>query len=414
MSADPVCEFYSRHPYPPPVENLDRALDEWVDEHRHRVEHFLFWPHKPYQADLDILVAGCGTWQAARLALCRPKARVVGIDVSATSIEHTERLQRQYGLTNLETRLLPLEDVAALGRTFDLIVCTGVLHHLADPNAGLRALCSALRTDGAIYLMLYAPYGRTGVYMLQDYCRRLGIGTSDRDIAELAATLSSLPPAHPLTGILRGARDARSPDALADALLHPRDRAYSVPQALDLVERNGLSLKRWYWQAPYLPQCGAVAATPHAGRLAALPEREQYAALELWRGTMTTHSVIACRHDAAPTTAVRFDDERWLRYVPLRLPSTICVQERLPAGAAAVLLNRAHQHHDLILAIDHQEKRWFDAIDGCRSIAGILHHAGGDGARLRAKAFFQNLWRYDQVVFDATSSVEPNHSNTSA
>ena len=31
-----------------------------------------------------------------------------------------------------------------------------------------------------MYLMVYAPYGRTGIYMLQDYCRRLGIGTSER------------------------------------------------------------------------------------------------------------------------------------------------------------------------------------------------------------------------------------------
>ena len=72
-------------------------------------------------------------------------------------------------------------------RYFDLIVCTGVLHHLADPDAGLRALRSVLNPKGAMYLMVYAPYGRTGVYMLQDYCRRLGIGTSEQEISELMA-----------------------------------------------------------------------------------------------------------------------------------------------------------------------------------------------------------------------------------
>ena len=58
---------------------------------------------KPYRADLDILVAGCGTWQAAKYAVCRPDARVVGIDVSTTSLEHTGQLKRKYNLTNLET-----------------------------------------------------------------------------------------------------------------------------------------------------------------------------------------------------------------------------------------------------------------------------------------------------------------------
>ncbi len=72
-------------------------------------------------------------------------------------------------------RQLPLESVAELDRTFDKIVCTGVLHHLSDPEAGLRSLRSVLKADGAMHLMVYAAYGRTGVAMMQEYCRRLGI-----------------------------------------------------------------------------------------------------------------------------------------------------------------------------------------------------------------------------------------------
>ena len=49
-----------------------------------------------------------------------------------------------------------------------------------------------------MYLMLYAPYGRTGVYMLQDYCRRLGIGTSEQEVNDLMAVLKALPKHHPL------------------------------------------------------------------------------------------------------------------------------------------------------------------------------------------------------------------------
>ena len=89
MNADPVRDFYTNHPYPPPVANLDRARDEWRDKNRHRAEYHLLWPDRPYRADLDILVAGCGTWQAAKYALCQPDARIVGIDVSTTSLDHT-------------------------------------------------------------------------------------------------------------------------------------------------------------------------------------------------------------------------------------------------------------------------------------------------------------------------------------
>jgi SAM-dependent methyltransferase len=399
--SDAIAEFYNAHPYPPPVENLDRARDEWQDPNRHRAEYHLLWPQKAYRAALDVLIAGCGTWQAAKFALCHPCARVVGIDVSITSLEHTEHLKQKYDLKNLETRQLPIENVAALDRDFDLIICTGVVHHLVDPDAGLSALRSRLRSDGAIYLMLYAPYGRAGVYMVQEYCRRLGIGASPQEIEDLAAAVKTLSPQHPLSTLLRGARDASNADALADALLNPRDQSYSVPQLLELLDRTGVNFGRWYWQAPYLPNCGSISKTPHANRIAALREREQYAAMELFRGTMTAHSLIVYRSgEAAEAARVCLDDERWENYIPIRQPWTICVQERLPKGAAGVLLNQSHPFHDLILIVDPNEKRAVDAIDGRRSISEILTQAKLDQASVRA--FFEKLWRYDQVVFDTS------------
>lgn len=399
---DAVRAFYTAHPYPPPVENLDRARDEWQDANRHRADFHLLWPDRPYRADIDILVAGCGTWQAAKYAVCRPEARVTGIDVSTTSLDRTNELKRKYNLTNLAIEQRSIEEVGALARRFDLIVCTGVLHHLADPDAGLRALRSALEPEGVIYLMVYAPYGRTGIYMLQDYCRRLGIGTSVGEINDLVSVVEVLPRHHPLMSILSASRDFQNPDAIADALLNPRDRSYSVPELLDAITANGLSFVRWYWQAPYLPQCGAMAKTPHANRLRKMTEAEQYAAMELWRGTMTAHSLIICRDDRAPRAPIAFDREHYKSYVPIRLPSTLCVQERLPAGAAGVLLNRSHPFHDLILPIGVPEKRMFDAIDGRRTIEEIADVACGDDASRRARAFFEKLWCHDQVTFDAS------------
>jgi SAM-dependent methyltransferase len=397
-----VCEFYTSNPYPPPVENLDRLRDAWQAEDPNRAEHHLIWPHKEYRSDLDVLVAGCGTWQAAKYALCHPDARLVGIDVSPTSLEHTEALKRKYNLTNLVTRQLPIENVARLDHRFDLIICTGVLHHLVDPDAGLRALRSVLRPEGAMYLMVYAPYGRTGVYMLQEYCRRLGVGTSKAEIDDLTAVLKVLPKHHPLLAALGGSRDSLNAEALTDALLNPRDRAYSVPELFGFIERNDLMLGRWYWQAPYLPQCGSIARTPHASRLAALPEREQYTAMELWRGLMNIHSFVVHPSDAGSEgLKVRFDDERYLRYVPIRLPWTICDQEGLPAGVSGVLWNQTHLFDDLFLIIDAREKRMFEAIDGRRSISEILDKVKEKGT---SPLFFKKLWWYDQVVFDTSKA----------
>ena len=95
VSADPIREFYTRHPFPPPKDNLDRARDQYQDHNVHLAEHHLLWPNKEYRADLNILVAGCGTWQSARIAICHPDARVTGIDISPTSLEHTESLKQK-------------------------------------------------------------------------------------------------------------------------------------------------------------------------------------------------------------------------------------------------------------------------------------------------------------------------------
>ncbi len=175
-----VQDFYNRYPYPRPINSLDNYRRAWQDRQRRRADYHLFWPARPYREDHSILVAGCGTSQAAKHAMRWPEAQVTGIDFSATSVRCTEELKRKYDLGNLQVRQLPIERAGELGTSFDQIVCTGVLHHLADPDAGLKALRGVLKSDGAMHLMVYAPYGRTGIYMLQEFCKRIGISADDR------------------------------------------------------------------------------------------------------------------------------------------------------------------------------------------------------------------------------------------
>jgi len=185
-AASTVRDFYDRYPYPPPAGDLERYQRAWQHPQRRRAEHHLLWPGRPFREDHAILVAGCGTSQAAKHALRWPAAQVTAIDVSTTSVQCTEELRRRHGLNNLQIRQLPVERADELGTAFDHIVCTGVLHHLVDPDAGLAALRDVLAQEGAMQLMVYAPYGRTGVYLVQEFCRRLGIEATDEGIRELA------------------------------------------------------------------------------------------------------------------------------------------------------------------------------------------------------------------------------------
>jgi SAM-dependent methyltransferase len=405
--SEEVRSFYDRYPYPRPVDSLEQYRLLWEDPQRRRADYHLCWPDKPYREDYSILIAGCGTSQAAKHALRWPSAQVTGIDISATSVQCTEELKHKYDLKNLQVHQLAIEQVNELGMSFDQIVCTGVLHHLADPDAGLAALHDVLKPDGAMHLMVYAPYGRTGIYMLQEFCRRIGISATDQGIRDLIAALRALPPGHPLEHLLREAPDFRQEAALADALLHPQDRAYSVPQLFDFIEEGQLTFGRWVKQAPYIPRCGVMAQIPQASRLANLPLEEQYAAAELFRGTMVRHSVIVYRNDkAGDTRPISFTGNEWLRYVPIRMPDTICVQERLPPGAAAVLINQNHTYRDLLMAISSMEKSFLDAIDGIRPIGDIVEKTLQSAPELSqlnmARSFFERLWWHDQALFDAS------------
>jgi hypothetical protein len=139
--------------------------------------------------------------------------------------------------------------------------------------------------------------------------------------------------------------------------------------------------------------------------MARLSLQEQYAAIELFRGTMVRHSVVVYRTDGDPQQ-ISFAGDAWLEYVPLRMSDTICVQDRLPPGAAAVLINQSHTYRDLFLPIVSTEKRLFDAIDGIHSIDGIVRKTVSVSIRRTdltlARDFFERLWWHDQVVFDAS------------
>lgn len=391
--------FYDRYPYPPPVSDLDAYRQRWQDGARRRADFHLFWPTRPYCEDFSILVAGCGTSQAAKYAIRWPAAQVTGADFSATSLQHAAALKKKYQLDNLHLHHLAVEQVGDLGTSFDRVVCTGVLHHLQDPDAGLRALQRVLKPHGALHLMVYAPYGRSGIYMMQEFCRLVGFRAPAADIRDLLLALKALPANHPLTDLLRETPDFRSEAGVADALLHPQDRAYTVAELLTFLESNGLTFGRWIRQAPYRLDVGLMTRIPRAWREAPIPLKDQSAAAELFRGNMTRHNVVAYRDDTSTGPQIRFDGDAWLGYIPIRIPDTLTVRERLPPGIAAILINRVHTSTDICLPLRAHELRLLEAVDGKRRIGELLTN---EAARDAACSLFERLWWHDQVVFDAS------------
>ena len=49
---------------------------------------------------------------------------------------------------------------------FDLISCSGMLHHLPDPQAGLNTLAASLKPGGGMAIMVYPQVFRTAIYQV--------------------------------------------------------------------------------------------------------------------------------------------------------------------------------------------------------------------------------------------------------
>lgn len=270
-----------------------------------------------------ILIAGDGTGDASinwAETLLGSNAEIVAIDLSATSIALAKERLAKRQLTNVTHHHLSILDLpsAGLGQ-FDVIECTGVLHHLPDPDAGLAALATMLKDDGIMGLMVYAEYGRVGVYMLQDLFRRVMKPdmTRTEKLAMARAFLDNVPSTNWIT--VKNElflADIQWPDGsgIFDLLLHSTDRAYTVPQIYAWVEGAGLQVNTLFGDF-----VDASAYTPehynqHPLLTAAVRDqtpRERHAMAELMHGTMTKHNFYVTKQ---PKTPAVFADDMVIAY----------------------------------------------------------------------------------------------------
>ena len=385
---DAVRAQYERWVYPQPIEDLSKnAFWDFGDP------DFLgraYWPHRRPREDLRILVAGCGPNAAARYAFHHPKATVVGVDLSEASLSHARQLKAKHNLGNLSLQQLRVENVGELGQTFDFVDSSGVLHHLPDPAAGLKALAGTLAPDGVVYLMLYGKYGRAGIYLAQDLFRLLGLGQSPQDVATVKTALTAFPHDHPVRRCLAGANDLAFDAGVVDTFLHPLDRAYTVGDCYELLDAAGMVLQGWLNRIAYDPATRIT--QPQLRELVArMPERQAVQAVELFDGRIATHSFYACRRERDPARyRIDFAGNGFLDLVPVPRPGWA----RHAAGDMMLL-----QPGGLGTATELRERRAAVAtlIDGRRTVRACFLDAG---SKLESPEFvvsfcrdlFRQLW----------------------
>lgn len=393
-----VRKQYEAYSYPPPIEDAAAFLKQWgpltCDP---RFAGIQLWPEGRPRQELRILCAGCGSSQAPLIALNNPDCAVTGIDLSETSLAHSNRLRDRHGLKNLELRQMSLLDVGQLNRSFDLILCTGVLHHLPNPDAGLKALADVLEPSGSMGLMLYGKAARTGVYQVQDILRRLGAGPDAEGLGIARELLKFVPPHHYLfepNGKLP--IDLAQDAGVVDMLLHPQDRAYSVPEIMEFVAGAGLVFFGWNDNADYCAD--RLLSGGMLERVLALPSVEQWAIVENLALLNARHDFFVRRPQSA-RFLVHFDTDDFLAYVP-HVRSGV----KLAGDANALVLTRATPQGTIVTPISRSEALMLEQIDSRKSISDILSLALFAGTEPDKRANFarsvcERMWRSGHLLF---------------
>jgi SAM-dependent methyltransferase len=397
---------YEAFPYPrrDPRDEAKRLI-VGSPGHLREIDYWVFGARRPAARPLRALIAGGGTGDATimlaqQMARERRPGTVTWLDRSAAALKIAQARAAARGLDNIvwEQRSLLELPGSGLG-PFDYVDCCGVLHHLPDPAAGLRALVSVLAPGGGMGLMVYAPHGRTGVYMLQDALRLLA--PADETPAVRLDTAKRVMRHLPETAWLRrnGFLDdhVNGGDAgLYDLLLNPRDRAFSVRDLHALLAGEGLAVTCWvepirYDPDPLLPDPKLRAKT------AALDPIDRAALAEALAGNVSAHIVYCVRqHDVAARPDYMADDA-----VPVtrELSGEDIAGGIQPDGTITLALDGLR----LPLALPALAGGILRLVDGTRSVAEIAATlaARGTGAEAFARAWratFATLERVNRLL----------------
>jgi SAM-dependent methyltransferase len=407
---------YEQLPYPPcnPEDDRHRLMRTWLDSMA-MINHYCFAGRQTFTQGFRALVAGGGTGDTTiYLAeqLRNTDAEIVHLDLSAASIAIAQRRAAIRKLDNIRWVQQSILDIPTLGLgAFDYINCSGVLHHLADPDAGLRALRGALAPGGAIGLMVYASIGRTAIYQMQALLRLANRGVDDDKLrlAHAKEVLANLPPLnwYRLAGENYG--DDRSDAGIYDSLLHTQDRAYTVPELYQwLADDNGLHIELTdvhRGRYPYLPELTlAPDARQLRARLPGMPERERYALSELLMGDIMRHLMFLTAGPGARAPYGQAD------YIPFYFhePSDSAALAELfaPKGGAPTVLQHKAIGATLVVDAGRYSGMVFRHIDGRRTFADIFELVRADPACRANPPDDATLFADFRPAFEALNAIE--------
>lgn len=398
-----VRAHYENFPYPlvNPEDEKERLYGT-ILEAFDRLNHFCYEGKRDFTKPFRALVAGGGTGDAV-VHLAEQfrglPAEIIYLDMSQASMAVAKERVRIRGLDNVTWIHDSLLNIPKLGLgQFDFINCSGVLHHLADPDAGLKILADALKEDGAMGIMVYARYGRAAVYPLQEALRMINRDEPNlqQRVDNAKSVLAHLPPTnwfhHSPLSLLN---EIRSDVGIFDLLLHAQDRAYTIPELYQFAGKASLNILHLfsddfslsgglYQPATYIRDAGALK------RALALPPKEQQQLAELLHGKIYKHSFYAAKRP------LKTPDPENLDVIPLYSFDICDGREAIAdiihhAPETMVKINQPATNVNILLVKTEHLESIVRLIDGKRSLREIFRQIMDAPAHRKSKPNFQSL-----------------------
>jgi len=230
---------YEENPYPRWARSPAAASPVTIDAFLRRE-----FPHHDFASrrtkpQLDILVAGCGTGrQSIDFAQLYEGAKVLAVDLGLSSLSYAKAKTSAAGLDNITYAQADILELGRLGKTFDVIVSSGVLHHLAEPMTGWQVLSSLLRPGGVMYIGLYSETARRGIVAARNWIAARGYKVTSDDIRACRQELARID--DPAWRSVFTMIDFFTTSECRDLLFHVQEHRFTLPQIAAFLDDNNL------------------------------------------------------------------------------------------------------------------------------------------------------------------------------
>ena len=186
-----------------------------------------------------VLIAGCGTGKQILQALKYENSVITAIDLSLSSLAYAKRKLDELGINNVELVQMDILEIGLLGKSFDIIECGGVLHHMDNPSKGLELLLGVLKKNGFLKLGLYSELARKEIVTARNYIKKMKLKPTESNIRFFREKIFS----GEIDNLnkLKISEDFFSLSQCRDLCFHAKEHRFTINQLIEILNDHKLT-----------------------------------------------------------------------------------------------------------------------------------------------------------------------------